>query len=364
METEVVMGRSRDGCVRGRRAWKPAACLAVCALAAWASAAQPGEPGLVVLPPQFPQSVVVVREHTESTVPELIDSGAGYKVVEPTVNGRASGDLSPADVAAMKHTEERDCFSVVLAYLPIGQAEDHRGYWRDEWVDGAGVPIPGVAPGWLGSAVSDEAGRYRVRYWHRAWKDLLFGTTRGANKSALDRIIDQGFDGVYLDAIDAYEFWSAAQGEVSRPVARERMVRLAEQVREYARERRGSAGFRVYVQGGESIVLDDAGQPDDLTTRYGAVVDGVGFEDLFFDGTRRVPEAQTLARLEKLGPLYANRAWCAAIGCGPQFFAIDCVLRGDNLNTLANRRRATKVHELAIGAWADPVCRTLRPAAG
>ena len=43
------------------------------------------------------------------------------------------------------------CRSMVLAYLSIGEAEDYRGYWDPSWVDASGVPIPGVAPAWLGA---------------------------------------------------------------------------------------------------------------------------------------------------------------------------------------------------------------------
>jgi hypothetical protein len=131
------------------------------------------------------------------------------------------------------------------------------------------------------------------------------------------------------------------------------MIRLIEQIEQYASARRG-AEFRVFVQNGESIVLDDHDQPDELTTRYGAAVDGVGFEGLFYDGARRIPASRTQARLDSLGPMYASRAWCAAIGCGPQFFAIDHVLRGENLNSPANRRRAARMHDVAIARGLIP----------
>ena len=84
---------------------------------------------------------------------------------------------------------------LVLAYLSIGEAEDYRHYWREAWEE---APPPFVA-----EENPDWPGNYKVRYWHQAWKALLFGS----RESYLDRILHIGFDGVYLDIIDAYESW-------------------------------------------------------------------------------------------------------------------------------------------------------------
>ena len=334
------------------------AVFAASCIVAWAgvpasiATAQPGVPTIpegpeaVVIPQLHAQSVVMLLQHTPTSVQELIDSEAGWKSVEPTVNGRPSGDLSPAEVAAMRSRPDEPCTSVVMAYLSVGSAENTRGYWRDEWLDPLGRPVPGVAPGWLGPANLEMEGRYSVRYWHRGWKDLLFGTPAGPNRSAVDRVIDQGFDGVYLDAVDAYSFWSSIRPEVSRRVARERMVRLVEQVATYARVTRGVSGFRVVARNAHDIVLDDLGQPDDLRDRYGAVIDGIGLDNLFFDGTRRLAPEESERRLEGVSHVFENRLYPAAIGFGPRLFAVDFVLRGANLNSAANRARATSFLEL------------------
>ncbi|MBD3286479.1 hypothetical protein GF359_07950, partial [candidate division WOR-3 bacterium] len=47
----------------------------------------------------------------------------------------------------------------------------------------------------------DWKGNYLVRYWEEEWKAIIFGT----DSSYLDAVINQGFDGVYLDKIDSYE---------------------------------------------------------------------------------------------------------------------------------------------------------------
>jgi cysteinyl-tRNA synthetase len=40
-------------------------------------------------------------------------------------------------------------------------------------------------------------------YWTKPWRDILFGT----EEAYLDQILAAGFDGVYLDVIDAYEYF-------------------------------------------------------------------------------------------------------------------------------------------------------------
>jgi len=42
-----------------------------------------------------------------------------------------------------------------------------------------------------------------VKYWDKEWQQIIYGTP-GAY---LDRILKAGFDGVYLDLVDAFEYF-------------------------------------------------------------------------------------------------------------------------------------------------------------
>jgi len=46
-------------------------------------------------------------------------------------------------------------------------------------------------------------GNFYVRYWEADWKNIIFGN----DNSYLKKIIDTGFDGTYLDLIDAFEYF-------------------------------------------------------------------------------------------------------------------------------------------------------------
>lgn len=84
---------------------------------------------------------------------------------------------------------------LVISYMSIGEAEDYRYYWQSIWNLNS--------PEWLSNENPDWAGNYKVKYWMQSWKKIIYGNTN----SYLDKIIDKGFDGVYLDIIDAFEYF-------------------------------------------------------------------------------------------------------------------------------------------------------------
>ena len=54
----------------------------------------------------------------------------------------------------------------------------------------------------IGYAENPEwEGNYKVKYWMDDWQAIIFGSS----SSYLDKILAAGFDGVYLDIIEAFE---------------------------------------------------------------------------------------------------------------------------------------------------------------
>ena len=100
--------------------------------------------------------------------------------------------LTAGDIASLG-TKANGGKRLALAYLSIGEAEDYRYYWQEVW--GA------TPPNWLGDENPDWPGNYKVMYWDPDWQAIIYGN----RASYLKRILDAGFDGVYLDLIDAFE---------------------------------------------------------------------------------------------------------------------------------------------------------------
>lgn len=95
----------------------------------------------------------------------------------------------------------------VLAYLDIGEADAHRPYWRHAW--------QANPPAWIVRQNEAWRGSFKVRYWSPQWQDIIYG----GPDSRLDSIVKSGFDGVYLDNVDAY-----ADLLPENPEARSQMV--------------------------------------------------------------------------------------------------------------------------------------------
>jgi cysteinyl-tRNA synthetase len=84
---------------------------------------------------------------------------------------------------------------LVICYMSIGEAEYYRYYWQSQWLI--------ENPSWLEAENPYWEGNYKVRYWETEWQHIIFGNTN----SYLDKILAAGYDGVYLDIIDAYEYF-------------------------------------------------------------------------------------------------------------------------------------------------------------
>ena len=84
---------------------------------------------------------------------------------------------------------------LLICYMSIGEAEDYRFYWQPRWDRNP--------PSWLEEENPEWEGNYKVRYWDPDWQAVIFG----GNEAYLDRIMDAGFDGVYLDIIDGFEYF-------------------------------------------------------------------------------------------------------------------------------------------------------------
>jgi len=125
--------------------------------------------------------------------PIKISDIAGYPfelmVIDYSADGSEAGEFSPSDISLVKKSGK-----LVLAYMSIGEAENYRFYWK--W----------MSKNLIIKKNPDWPGNFKIRYWKKGWKKIIYGIQKGTHKSYLDRIIDQGFDGVYLDIIDAYEF--------------------------------------------------------------------------------------------------------------------------------------------------------------
>lgn len=144
----------------------------------------------------------------------------------------------------------------VLAYLSIGEAERYRPYWDRAWQEHGGTPP------WLGPVNPKWVENYPVRFWDADWQRRIFGSPA----ASLDRIIDQGFDGVYFDRADVFSEWTS-----ERRTAEADMVTFVTSLSAYARNQKPD--FLVVMQNAEELLR----RPPLIS-----VLDGIAKEDLWY----------------------------------------------------------------------------------
>ena len=79
-------------------------------------------------------------------------------------------------------------------YINIGSAENFRYYWDGNWIIGD--------PAWIKKKYEGYQDEFYVEFWNPEWQKIIYGN----NNSYMKKILDAGFDGAYLDNVEAYYF--------------------------------------------------------------------------------------------------------------------------------------------------------------
>ncbi len=198
-------------------------------------------------------------------------------VIEPTstVSGMEDYDIA-GTVAMLKAMPAGDMThrKMVIAYVDLGQAETWRYYWTWSTKWNKGQPKPADWPGYILTPDPDGwSGDYNVAYWDVAWKDILIN-------GLIDEAVVDGFDGVYLDWIEAYDDPAVMQAANAAGVdPKTEMIKLIGELRDYARTK--NPKFIVIQQNGTTLLNGHA----ELLN----VIDGIGQEDVWYMGRPGAP---------------------------------------------------------------------------
>ena len=166
----------------------------------------------------------------------------------------ATAGSSPHVIPALKDSPGGP--KIILCYMSIGQSETYRWYWDPNWETNP--------PDWLDIPDGVWAGDHWVHYWDPGWQRIIYGTS----ESYLDQILALGFDGVYLDRVDAYWYYQ----DQGRDTAAREMVDFILDFTEYARWKH--PGFGIFPQNAEELGVQF---PD-----YMSAMSGIGVEDLYY----------------------------------------------------------------------------------
>ena len=165
-----------------------------------------------------------------------------------------------AEVVAQLHRAAHP--KLVIAYIDIGQAEDYRTYWQQDWGIGHPTWIAGDDPdGWEGN--------FPVAYWDDEWRSIWL-----SDNGYLQAILEAGFDGVYLDWVEAYSdenIIAAAKRDDVDP--RQEMVWWVGDISDFTQTQQPD--FVIIAQNAAELAEDD---------EYLAIIDAIAQEQVWFDG--------------------------------------------------------------------------------
>ncbi len=194
----------------------------------------------------------------DETIDKMVASDFDLLVLDYIPSVVDDEDYPMAEVINRMHASGK----LVLAYIDIGEAESYRVYWQDGWRVGNPAWIVGEDPdGW--------AENYPVAYWDEEWQSLWLDSG-----GILDQIGEVGFDGVYLDWVEAYSdenVVQAAQREGINPVYA--MIEFVSYISANIKDECDDC----YVVGQNAAELVEYAE-------YAATIDALAQEQVWFDG--------------------------------------------------------------------------------
>ena len=194
------------------------------------------------------------------TVDKIVSSTYDMVVLDFIPSEENNTDYPMSEVVARLHDAPHP--KLVLAYIDIGEAEDYRTYWQPGWGIGDPEWIVGSDPdGWEGN--------YPVAYWNDEFQGIWL-----VEDGYMQNIVDIGFDGVYLDWVEAYSDENviriAEQDDVD---ALQEMIWWVGDIAEFGRSRRSD--FIIISQNAAELAAYD---------EYTDIIDAISQEQVWFDG--------------------------------------------------------------------------------
>ena len=204
---------------------------------------------------------LVDADLAQATVGKIASSPYDMVVLDFVPSERDNADYPMARVVARLHGGTHP--KVVLAYVDVGEAESYRTYWREGWRIGHPRWIVGGDPdGWEGN--------YPVAYWDPEWREIWLGPG-----GLLEGVVAAGFDGVYLDWVEAYSDDNVVAAAKRAGVdPRGEMIRWVGDMAAFLRARR--PGAVVVGQNAAELAAGSAG--------YRRLLDGLAQQQVWFAG--------------------------------------------------------------------------------
>ncbi len=210
---------------------------------------------------------------------QLVGTHFDLYVLETVTTEKGQADFEMSQLVQdirQYNIQTRNIDPIILAYVDVGQAEDWRWYWQDEWEIGNPEWIVGGDPnGWVGN--------YPVAYWHSVWESIAIYGYQG--QSHVQATLAADFDGIYMDWVEAFSDdnvvakvkadFGLTDDAQARQKAAELMFDFIEKM-----------GAQAQITNSDYlIVAQNASDLYDFNPlRYKELMDGIALEAIWYDG--------------------------------------------------------------------------------
>ena len=207
-------------------------------------------------------------------------------VIDFYKNSSTGQRFTPSEIIFMK-TKPDGGRRILLSYISIGEAENYRPYWKPEWKQSP--------PKWLLDENPYWKGNFLVDYRHKDWQTII--------NTYVKHIQETGFDGIYLDKIDAahdaYRLKAfsdiASSSTKLKRIYEDTMLTYCLDLFRSIKSK--TPAFLIVPQNGEFL---------SYSSEYMSLTDGFGVEDLVYGGFKYghpTPDAERQRRVSLLSPL-------------------------------------------------------------
>lgn len=198
-------------------------------------------------------------------IDEAANSPYGMLVVDATTGLESGVPFTREQVERLKRTPDGGR-RLVISYLSIGESEDYRSYYAKEYEEED-------APDWMMKENPQWKGNRLIRFCEPGWQKTILGDENGRSfyadePSPLSRLVELGFDGVYLDRVDVY-----AEIKKECPDGANKMIDFVGKLANQARAR--DPKFIVILQNAEELL----GYPKMIEA-----IDAIAKESVFYGG--------------------------------------------------------------------------------
>lgn len=178
------------------------------------------------------------------SLPQANASSYGMLVVDATTGLDTGKPFTKAEVERLKRAPDGSR-RLVISYLSIGESEDYRAYYDKEYEIEE-------APDWMMKENPQWKGNRLIRFCEKGWQDTILGDENGRSfyaeePSPLYKLLELGFDGVYLDRVDVY-----AEIKKECPDGANKMVDFVARLAAHARAK--DPRFMVILQNAEELL--------------------------------------------------------------------------------------------------------------